>query len=174
MYNRGFQYICLIMSIVAGAGLMGVNNFKLPVFFTHWIKSSLIINNIGRVLCVVVIVVMLYLAIPARQQTYYNHMIDNPDYKAFIWIRDNLGSDYKKAILDPWKGAPFTAITGKNVYAWIMRRPETDDRDAYAFLSGGCKDTDFLKKNGISIIYTREVCDNPDLVEVAENIYVLK
>jgi hypothetical protein len=174
MYIRGLLYICLKMSVIAGAGLMGIKNFKLPALFQRWIKSSFIINNIGRVLCVVVIGVMLYLAIPARQQTYYYHMIDNTDYKAFVWIRDNLGSDYKKAVLDPWIGAPFTAITGKNVYAWIMGRPEKDDRAAYAFLSGGCTDTDFLKKNGISIIYTREVCDNPNLVEVAENIYLLK
>jgi hypothetical protein len=174
LYGRGFQYICLIMSVVAGAGLMGIKDFKLPALFIHWIKSPLIINNIGRVLCVVIIGVMLYLAIPARQQTYYYHMIDNTDYQAFVWIRDNLDSSYKKAILDPWEGAPFTAITGKNVYTWIDERPDKNDRVAYAFLSDGCKDTNFLKKNGISIIYTREACDNPNLVEVAKYIYVLK
>jgi len=174
MYNRGFQYICLMMSIVAGAGLMTVKDFTLPAFFQRWIKSPAIINNVGRVLCVVVIVVMLYLAIPARQQTYYYRMIDDADYKAFIWIRDNLGSEYQKAILDPWKGAPFTAITGKNVYAWIMGRPERDDQVAYAFISNACRDTEFLKKNGISIVYTREACENPDLVEVAKNIFLLK
>ncbi|MHB8104862.1 MAG: hypothetical protein ACYDG5_04905, partial [Dehalococcoidales bacterium] len=38
MYLRGFQYICLIMSIVAGAGLMAVKDFKLPAFFGHWAK----------------------------------------------------------------------------------------------------------------------------------------
>ncbi|MHB8105389.1 MAG: hypothetical protein ACYDG5_07625, partial [Dehalococcoidales bacterium] len=137
-------------------------------------KPPLIINNIGRVFCVIVIVVMLYLAIPARQQTYYYHIIDNTDYSSFVWIRDNLGSEYKKAILDPWEGVPFTAITGKNVYAYIIGQPGQDDRTAYAFLSSGCKDTNFLKKNGISIIYTREVCNNPDLVKVADYIYLLK
>jgi hypothetical protein len=117
---------------------------------------------------------MLYIAIPARQQTYYYHMIDNKDYQAFVWIRDNVGSDYKKAVLDPWKGAAFTAITGKNVYAWIGERPEKDDRAAYDFLSGACEDTAFLKKNGISVVYTGEGCDNPNLVEVKENIFLLK
>jgi hypothetical protein len=153
---------------------MGVKDFKLPLFFTRWLKSPWIINNIGRVLCVVVIGVMLYLAIPARQQTYYYHIIDNTDYKAFVWIRDNLSNEYDKALLDPWQGAPFTAITGKKVYAWISVSPEKDDRNAYAFLSDGCKDTQFLKKNGITIVYTREACDNPDLVEVEEYIYLLK
>ncbi|MFX1536200.1 MAG: hypothetical protein ACFFDI_18445 [Promethearchaeota archaeon] len=174
LYNRSLQYVCLVMSIVAGAGLMGVKVFTLPTLFRSWVKSRFIINNAGRILCVIIIVVMLYLAIPARQQTYYYHIIDNADYKAFIWIRDNLGSEYEKVILDPWKGAPFTAITGKNVYAWIMGKSEEDDRSAYAFLSSGCKDTDFLEKNGISIVYTREVCDNPNLVEVEKNIYLLE
>lgn len=174
IYLRGFQYICLMMSVVAGAGLMEIKDFKLPGVFRRWIKSRLVINNVGRVLCVLVIGAMLYLAIPSHQQTYYYHIIDNTDYKAFIWIKDNLGNEYDKAILDPWQGAPFTAVTGKKVYAWISERPGKDDRDAYAFLSSGCKDTAFLKKNGISIVYTRETCNNPDLVEVEQYIYLLK
>jgi len=31
-----------------------------------------------------------------------------------------------------------------------------------------------LRKNRISIIYTRGKCRNPDLTEVRENIYLLK
>lgn len=153
---------------------MGLKVLKLPTLCKRWIKSPFLINNFGRFFCVVIIGVMLYLAIPARQQTYYYHMIDDSDYKAFTWIRDNLGSDYQKAILDPWKGTAFTAVTGKNVYSRISISPDAATRDAYAFLSNGCKDTDFLMENGISIIYTQEVCSNPDLLEVVENIYLLR
>ena len=32
----------------------------------------------------------------------------------------------------------------------------------------------FLRENGISIVYTRGECDNPDLVEAEKNIYLLK
>jgi hypothetical protein len=174
MYLRGFQYICLMMSIVAGAGLMGIKEFQLPISFGYWVQSNVLVRNIGRILCVIVIGMMLYLAIPAQQQSYYYHMIDDTDYQSFIWIKNNLGSEYNKAVLDPWEGVPFTAITGKNVYAWIIVEPDNNDRSAYAFLSDGCKDTNFLKKNGISIVYTREACNNPNLVEVAKYIYVLK
>jgi len=59
------------------------------------------------------------------------------------------------------------------------------DNAAYAFLRSGSTDTTFLRASGISVIYTRVYdgpqsrnveysSDNPDLVEVAKNIYLLK
>ena len=100
-------------------------------------------------------------------------MIDDEDYQAFIWIRENIQSDYKKAVLDPWKGAAFTAITGKNVYTWIGEAPAESDKEAYEFLYNGSKDTAFLKNNGISIVYSRESVDNPALLEVRQYVYIL-
>lgn len=63
--------------------------------------------------------------------------------------------------------------------------PKPSDMDAYAFLSSNSTDTNFLRGNGISIIYTRVYelrqggnveysSNNPDLEEVAKNIYLLK
>ncbi len=123
--------------------------------------------------------------IPAHIDTPYYHMIDEEDYQAFVWIKDNINEDYNKAILDPWKATAFTAITGKNVYTRIHTAPKPNDNEAYAFLRSGSSNTAFLKEHGISIIYTRvykEAQDkntdyssnNPDLVEVARNIYLLK
>jgi len=34
--------------------------------------------------------------------------------------------------------------------------------------------TTFLTENGISLLYTRSPCQNPDLTEVRKNIYLLK
>ena len=111
-------------------------------------------------------------------------MINEQDYEAFIWIRDNVEESYGKAILDPWKATAFVAITGKHIYSRIHAYPKPIDEEAYEFLRGGCTDTAFLRENGISIIYTRVYdgarnrntnygSDNPDLVELAENIYLL-
>ena len=70
--------------------------------------------------------------------------------------------------------------------------PRQKDKEAYAFLRSGSNDTAFLRENGISIIYTRVSSgaeninfysgegntnyssDNPDLVELTENVYLLK
>ena len=59
------------------------------------------------------------------------------------------------------------------------------DQETYDFIRSGSLNTNFLKGNNISIVYTRVYngpfegnvvykSDNPDLVEVADNIYLLK
>jgi len=160
LYQRGLTFMMLMLSIVAGAGLMWVKNLKPPA--------------LGYILCLVVIGLTLAMCIPARQSTYYYHMIDKQDYEAFIWIKDNVSDDYEKAILDPWKATAFVAITQKKVFARIHGYPQPIDSQAYDFLRGGSSDTSFLSENGISIVYTRSPCHNPDLTEMRENIYLLK
>lgn len=185
MYERGLMYMMLMLSIVAGAGLMAVRNFVLPSRLSAWIKVPLISQNVGRFLCLVLVGITLAIAIPDRLDTPYYHMIDREDYEAFVWIKDNIDEDYRKAILDPWKATAFTAITDKNIYTRIHMAPKPSDMDAYAFLSSNSTDTNFLRGNGISIIYTRVYelrqggnveysSNNPDLEEVAKNIYLLK
>jgi len=145
----------------------------------------IITQNVGRFLCLVLIGITLAITIPDRLDTPYYHMIDEEDYQAFVWIRDNINGDYEKAILDPWKATAFTAITGKNIYTRIHAYPMAKDNEAYAFLRSDSTDTSFLRENGISVIYTRVYdgaqnknveydSENPDLVEVAKNVYLLK
>ena len=47
------------------------------------------------------------------------------------------------------------------------------DKKTSAFLEGGCVDTDFLNRAGVTIVYNRGTCSNPDLTEVRENVYLL-
>ena len=68
----------------------------------------------------------------------------------------------------------FLAITGKDIYSRIHAYPTDKDERAYTFLNNGCTDTAFLRENGISIVYSQQGCNNPDLVEVRENVYLLK
>jgi len=162
MYERGLMYMMLIAGILAGAGLMGVKKLKPAAA--------------GYILCLALIGATLAMTIPARQSTTYYHtpLIDKQDYEAFVWIKDNVSDEYEKAILDPWKATAFTAVTGKQVYTRIHFERKPRDEQAYAFLRSGCSDTAFLTKNGISIVYTRSSCQNPDLVEVREDVYLLE
>ena len=154
---------------------MTVKNLRLPERLGAQLKAPFISKNIGVFLCLALVGLTLAMTIPDRQDTLYYRMIDNEDYQAFVWIEDNLDDRYQKAILDPWKGTAFTAITGKNVYSKIHAYSQDSDAKAYAFLEGRCRDTDFLKENGISIVYTRDSCDNPDLLEQKmKHVYVLK
>ncbi len=73
------------------------------------------------------------------------------------------------------------------IFPWIfdLLLPTAKDNEAYAFLKSGSSNTTFLRKNGISVIYTRVYdgaqnrnieysSNNPDLIEVAKNVYLLK
>ena len=185
MYVRGLLFMMLMAGIVAGAGLAAVKTIRLPSRLSTRLKAPLITQNIGRFLCLILIGIILAISIPARLDTPYYYMIDREDYQAFVWIKDNVDEDYQKAILDPWKATAFAAITGKHIYTRIHTSPTSKDNEAYAFLMGGSSNTAFLRENGISIIYT-SVYDsqqagntgysssNPDLVEVARNIYLLR
>ncbi|MCJ7744326.1 MAG: hypothetical protein MUO99_07210 [Dehalococcoidales bacterium] len=185
VYERGLLYLMLMMSLVAGAGLAGVKNLILPAKLSNWLKAPIASQYLGKFLCLALIGVTLAVTVPARQNTPYYHMIDSEDYQAFIWIKDNVGKEYDKAILDPWKATAFTAITGKKVYTRIHAYPTAKDNEAYDFLSGGSSNTTFLRGNGISIVYTRIYESGPspqveyeshnaDLVPLARNIYLLR
>lgn len=174
VYERGLVYMMLLMSIVAGAGLMGVKNFMLPVGLSTRLRAPLITKNIGNILCLILIGFTLAVCIPERQNIPYYYMINKRDYQTFVWIKYNVSESYDKAILDPWKATAFTATTGKKVYTRIHMNPKSSDNWTYEFLEDGCKDSAFLRENRISIVYTREAIHNSDLLEVRKNVYLLK
>ncbi len=174
LYERGLVYAMLAIGIVGGAGLMGLHNLRLPPSLSAKPKVNLVTKILGITSCVIFIVMILVISIPQRQNTPYYHMINNEEYQAFTWIRDNIEKEHDKAILDPWKATPFTAITEKKAYSRTHTFPTSKDKEALDFLNEGCTDTAFLKENGISIIYTLKEVNNPDLVEVRENVYLLK
>ena len=164
----------LMLGVTAGFGLMWIRKLRLPDKLVVKLKPAILSKNVGNVLCLVLIILTLVTCIPLRQNTPYYHMIDSEDYQTFVWIRDNVGEDYNKAILDPWKATAFTAITMKTVYTKIHMGPTAKDIEVYTFLSQGCTDTSFLKENGISVVYNIDECHNPDLVEVRKHVYLLK
>jgi len=181
VYLRGILYALLMLGIVAGAGLMVIKNLELPTK----LGIPTILLKIGYPLCLALVIVTLVIGIPDRQDTPYYHMIDEADYEAFVYIRDNVDASYERVLLDPWKATAFTAITEKHVYTRIHMAPRARDNVAYDFLRNGSTNTTFLRENGVSVIYTRVYegaqnrnieygSNNPDLVEVRKNIYLLK
>lgn len=172
LYFRGLLYMMLMTGIIAGAGLMLIRKARLPERF-H-IRPASVARNIGAILGVAIIGLILYLAIPARQATPYYHMISEEDYQAFVWIKENVPAEYRTAILDPWKATAFTAVTRKQIYSRITVSPQPRDFAAVAFLDSGCRDTAFLRDNGVSLVYTAFPVANPDLVEIRQDIYLLR
>lgn len=175
VYARGLMYVMLVASVVAGVGLMSLKNFRLPAALGARLRlPELLTTNVGRFLCLALVIATLAMVIPDRQKTNYYHMIDTEDYQAFAWIQENVDKSYQKAILDPWKATAFSAITGKRVYTRIHAFPVDIDTQTYDFLKNGSRDTALLRDNGISIVYSRGEVNNPDLVQVRQFVYLLK
>lgn len=185
VYERGLVYMMLVLSVIAGAGLAAIKSLKLPEKIMEFFKLSSISKYIGAAACIALAAVIMATTIPHRLATQYYYMIDKEDYQAFIWIKDNIGDSYERAVLDPWKATAFSAITGKVVFTRIHVAPTPKDGDAYAFIMSGSSNNDFLKEKKVSIIYTRIYdgnqkqnfdfpASNPDLVEVYKNVYLVK
>lgn len=169
IYARSHLYLMMMMGIVGGYGLMKIRSIRLPERF----KPAFLSRNAGNFLCLALLIPTIFLSVRAHLNTTYYQMIDSYDYEAFVWIKENVGDEYDKAILDPWQATAFTAITGKKVYSNIMSQMSEKDERAYQFIKEYCSDTDFLIENDISIVYTRYKFDNPDLVELREDVYLL-
>jgi hypothetical protein len=169
IYARSYLYLMLMMGIVGGYGLWKIRGIRLP----ERLKPAFLSRNAGGFLCLILLIPTLFLSLRTHLDPIYYQMIQQHDYEAFIWIEENVGEEYDKAILDPWKATAFTAITGRRVYSHITAETKESDLRAYQFFEEQCSDTAFLRENGISIVYTRLPCDNPALVQVREDIYLL-
>ena len=183
IYLRGQLFGTLLLGIIGGAGLREIGNIRFSKIIGVRVKYPLLIKYLGVGLCIIILVFTLITVIPTRQNEPYYHIIDDTDYNAFIWIRDNINEEFDRAILDPWKATAFTAITGKHVYTRTQIGPTAIGAETQYFLRDGSVDTELLKANKLSIVYTRIFdgqrnidfrSDNPDLVKVAKNIYLLK
>ena len=149
---------------------MMIKNIELPESF----RLPRLIRKIGYPMCLALVIVVLWIGIPYRQDIGYYHMINEADYEAFVWIRENVDDSYQKAILDPWKATAFTAVAGKPVFTRLHVSPNAQTKQASNFIKGGCTDTDLLRENGISIVYSQQSCSNPDLLEIRKNVYLLE
>jgi hypothetical protein len=169
LYDRSYLYLMLMMGIVGGYGLWKIRSIRLP----EGLKPAFLSRNLGGFLCLILLIPTLFFSIRTHLDAPYYHTIQEHDYEAFVWIEENIGDEYDKAIVDPWKASAFTAITGKRVYSHIVSTLTSSDLRAYEFFEEHCNDTDFLRNHDISIVYTRLTCENPDLVQVREDIYLL-
>jgi len=157
LYARGLHTVLLLISVMAGVGLLWVRLIRPPA---------------GGLLCCLLIGLILAMSVPARVVTPYYHMIEDEDYRAFTWIKENVELDDYPAMVTPWQGSAFTAITGMNVLRYIGSSQEQADELVSSYLASGCPDTSFLQENRVAVVYTQLPCDNHDLLQVKENVYV--
>lgn len=174
LYERGILFTMVAGSIVAGAGAAAIRKIKIPEGIFSKIKNPAVVRYTGLVAGVILVIAAAATTIPVRLETKYYHMIDAEDYRAFTWIRENIGDEMDRAVCNPWKGTAFTAVTGKKVYTRIVMAAFQREKEVYDFLWTGSSDTSFLRRIKISLLYTREEVNNPDLKQVADYVYMLE
>ena len=164
-YQRTYIPLFLIMSIIASRG------------YTKLLEIDKPIKKTGLIILIILLLTTTYIAIDNNTKTNYYHIIDTKDYNSFLWIKENTSKD---AIIlsDPWKARALAPIAERRVYAVMPFGPDEKQlklvENANKFLADNCSNTTFLLKNNITIIYTRTNCQNQDLFELKENIYILE
>lgn len=180
VYDRSFLYLFLFVPLVAAFGL---RELRVPLV-------SLIQKYVPRTLPrydgqvkqmifpVVVVLLLVFTAVPAHVNTPYYKMISEKDYESFIWIRENIegyrdeNQTYRVGAVHPYKASPFSAITGLYIVTSsmhpVIRYQLRDDMET--FLADRCRNTSFLKKYGITVVYGS--ADNRNLTMVYPNVYL--
>jgi len=131
----------------------------------------------GLILLISLLIITTYIAIDRDIHENYYHLIDDQDYKSFLWIKENTSQD-AVILLDPWKARALPTIAERRVYAVMPFGPNEEQlrlvEKANKFFADNCSNTTFLLENNITVVYTKNRCNNPNLVEIKENIYILE
>ncbi len=163
-YRRALMYLFLILAIPFGIGCDRIIN--LP-------KNK----KIQLILGIILIVLVLFTTLSAKldSNNYIYHIINEEEYNDFIWIKENTNQD-ALVVLHPWKADAFTPIAERQVYSRIMQGPnaisEAKNKEISDFFEGKCQNINFLNENNIDIIYGE--CDNSNLEEIHNNVWVIK
>jgi hypothetical protein len=179
IYERLFLILFLLVVLIAGFGLAEIRrtltSLKENGRFTAMKKW---VHHLDILVPVTLGVVILLIALPAHLSTPYYEIITEQDYETFTWIHDHINSyrdsnhSYSRAVVDPYKASPFSAVTGlyiisssmNPVYGYnLVGKMET-------FLQEKCRNTSFLDKYHLSVIYGD--ADNANLTKIHENVYL--
>jgi hypothetical protein len=180
-YERGFLYLFLLVAMIAGYGLSEMRRFVQDNSEKIIPKSyKRIPKNLGIIIPAFVCVLLLTTAVPAHLDIPYYHMIDEEDYRTSIWIQDNIDNyrdddvSYDRAAVDPFKASPFSAITRLSIVSSSMHPiyGYNFHVDMELFLRNKCRDTLFLEKHGISVVYGD--CYNDNLTMIYPNVYLYR
>jgi len=163
-YPRTHIPLFLLMSIIAGLGYTRLLTYKKP-------------QKIGVILMVICIIATTSLAINRNINTSYYQLIDDSDYEAFLWIKENTPTN-ATVLSDPWKARALAPVAERSTYAVMPFGPDKKQMQlvikAINFFAENCINTTFLTENNIAVVYTTENCQNQNLIEIEENIYFLK
>lgn len=173
--DRAWLFFLLTASIVAGYGAHQVLTSALDYRsrassdVRKWASTGVAAAT------VLVLVLSGVVAVQQRTNEPYYHLVTKGSYEDMVWIKQNVSSDYRRAVVDTPLGLAFPPVAGRPVYAGesVQVYIPSRIREVNAFLSAGASNTTWMKARGIDMVYTRRTVNNPDLKKVREWIYLL-
>ena len=179
IYERTFLFLLIPVILIAGLGLREIRSLIVKVSKDKRFKKyKYELKNIKTGTPVAICLVILIIGLNAHANINYYMQIDEQDYETFIWIRENIdeyrdeNNTIKKAALNPFKASPFSAITGLNIFSSNMHPTYglNNQYKTYDFLNNKCKDTKFLDRYKIDLVYGN--CENENLTKIYEKVYL--
>lgn len=169
MYERGWLYTYVLMALAGGPALVGLAE-----------RLSMVLRRTRVHLYAMPAAALLLVALafgPALRShigEHYYHVVEEDTYQDFVWVGENVAAEFNLAVLHTSEAWAFAPVTGKYVYA-AEAWPETNakGRAAMEFLIDGAKDTEWLRRNGIRIVYAEGRVENDSLTPVHRNTYLL-
>ena len=179
IYERTFLYLFVPVILIAAFGLSELRHSISDLYKNDKFKDfKNQIKNINLIAPIAICLVILIIGVNAHASTQYYEMINENDYETFIWINDNIdryrdeNNTIKRGLINPFKASPFSAITGLNIISSNMHPIYGIKRqyEVKRFLNDKCRDTSFLNKYKIGLVYGK--CENENLTKVYENVYL--
>ncbi len=175
LYARFILYLSMLVLLIAGLATSRVRRWLATSLSRVWARGASLAAA-GLVVCVLVLP-SVALGLQSRHEERYYHRIHDTEYQDFVWIRDHLSPGYERALTLPRFGRAFAAITGKYAYAPIpaTSAPVQSHRvqEARQVLQGGLPDAAWLRERAMSIVYSQQPLEDPELVPVHDRVYVV-
>lgn len=175
LYDRSFMLLFFLGSLLGGIGLAAIAKWarrwtmRAPRpragSFPYGIVVAFVIT-LGATVAAS--------AAPAASQTYY-HILSDDQYAAYTAATGELNATYGKAVVEGISTMPFTILTGAStLYVHFPSDSFVDPAPIREFFAHGANDTYFLLANGATVVVTNRTVTNPDLIQVAHGVYVLR
>lgn len=175
LYNRAWMHGMLTMSLTAAYAL-----HRLRASAPGWRRWA---GPASAAALALALVATTATAQAAREREYY-HVLTPEEHADLVWIRDHVPSEGSRALVPPWQGTAFSAVTGHLVYAahpYGTGEPVYDRSDLRGYnnvilaervLEKGAADEAFLDRFNITLVYTHGEVRAAHFTEVHPDVWV--
>lgn len=171
IYDRSLMIVYVLAAILAGVGIARLRDLGTAALTRAGWKGA------GAVVLAVLI-----LAQGAAVATAVKPQLDQPYYEILTEARYEryqqaavlLNGTHRLALVDGTSSMAFSTITDRPLSFTFYPSTPGIPGELEDFFAAGASDTRFLVERGVTIVATERSVANPDLIPIADGIYVLR